>query len=70
MRRPRFFVNHMLQGTIEEKATIDMTADVPVDVLVEYTNTSPANDSGEISAQPALMLGVVRIYSSSGYSTT
>ncbi|KAG6833210.1 hypothetical protein H0H87_010273 [Tephrocybe sp. NHM501043] len=50
------------QGTIEEKATIDVIAGVPMDVLVEYTNTSPpdgADENGEGRlSQPALMRGV------------
>ncbi|KAG6850469.1 hypothetical protein H0H93_012890 [Arthromyces matolae] len=49
------------QGTIEEKATIDVIADVPMDVVVEYTNTPPPDDDehgeGRLS-QPALMRGV------------
>ncbi|KAJ7349434.1 glycoside hydrolase family 3 protein [Mycena albidolilacea] len=46
------------QGTIEEKAVIDLSADVAVDVLVEYTNTSPPKEEEDVSSQPALMLGV------------
>jgi len=46
------------QGTIEEKAIIDLTANVAVDVLVEYTNTSPPKEEEDVSSQPALMLGV------------
>ncbi|KAJ7135038.1 glycoside hydrolase family 3 protein [Mycena crocata] len=47
------------QGTIEEKAIIALEAQTPVDILVEYTNTSPTKDGDEeISSQPALMLGV------------
>ncbi|KAJ7940912.1 glycoside hydrolase superfamily [Mycena leptocephala] len=47
------------QGTIEEKAVIDLTAHVPADILVEYTNTSPTKEEDdEVSSQPALMLGV------------
>ncbi|KAG6868996.1 hypothetical protein C0993_005654 [Termitomyces sp. T159_Od127] len=50
------------QGTIEEKATIGVTAGVPLAVLVEYTNTPPPdgddeNGEGRLS-QPALMRGV------------
>ncbi|KAG6879969.1 hypothetical protein C0992_008903 [Termitomyces sp. T32_za158] len=50
------------QGTIEERATVDLTAGVPLDVLVEYTNTPPPdgndeNGEGRLS-QPALMRGV------------
>ncbi|KAG6910876.1 hypothetical protein DXG01_006559 [Tephrocybe rancida] len=50
------------QGTVEEKATIDVIAGVPMDVVVEYTNTSPpdgADENGEGRlSQPALMRGV------------
>jgi hypothetical protein len=53
------------QGTIEEKGAIDMIADKPVDILVEYTNSSPPNGStGDKSSQPALMRGVVRFFNS------
>jgi len=48
------------QGTIEEKATVDLVAGQAVELLVEYTNTPPTKDEGDdISSQPALMLGVV-----------
>ncbi|KAF7338522.1 Beta-glucosidase [Mycena venus] len=46
------------QGTIEEKAVIDLTANVAVDILVEYTNTSPPKEEEDVASQPALMLGV------------
>ncbi|TFK72570.1 glycoside hydrolase family 3 protein [Pluteus cervinus] len=50
------------QGTVEEKATVPLEAGVPVDVLVEYTNTTApdgADENGESrNAQPALMRGV------------
>ncbi|THU99349.1 glycoside hydrolase family 3 protein [Dendrothele bispora CBS 962.96] len=46
------------QGTIEEKAVIDMEADKSVDVFIEYTNTSDLTTNGDASAQPALMKGV------------
>ncbi|GLB35269.1 putative glycosyl hydrolase 3 family protein [Lyophyllum shimeji] len=50
------------QGTVEEKATVDLTAGVGVNVLVEYTNTPPpdgADEKGEGRlSQPALMRGV------------
>ncbi|KAF8652748.1 hypothetical protein AX16_004245 [Volvariella volvacea WC 439] len=50
------------QGTVEEKAIVQLTAGVSVDVLVEYTNTMPpdgADENGEgRNAQPALMRGV------------
>ncbi|KAJ6546416.1 beta-glucosidase, partial [Mycena vulgaris] len=47
------------QGTIEEKTVVDLRAQIPVDILVEYTNTSPASEGDDnISSQPALMLGV------------
>ncbi|KAF7309925.1 Beta-glucosidase [Mycena indigotica] len=47
------------QGTIEEKAVIDLTAHKPVDILVEFNNRPPPRD-GEtnVSSQPALMRGV------------
>ncbi|KAF7308387.1 Beta-glucosidase [Mycena chlorophos] len=47
------------QGTIEEKAVVDLTADTPVDILVEFSNVMPAR-AGEtaIATQPALMRGV------------
>lgn len=59
-------LNNYSQGTIEEKATVDVTAGVPLDVLVEYTNTPPPdgddeNGPGRLS-QPALMRGVVWWY--------
>lgn len=47
---------------MEEKATINLTAGRPVDVLVEYTNTSPPDvdeHSEKRNSQPALMRGVV-----------
>ncbi|KAJ7684834.1 glycoside hydrolase family 3 protein [Mycena polygramma] len=46
------------QGTIEEKAVVDLTANVALDILVDYTNTSPPKEEDDISSQPALMLGV------------
>ncbi|KAG5220747.1 glycoside hydrolase family protein [Salix suchowensis] len=49
------------QGTIEEKAVIELKAKSPVDILVVYTNTSPIDDGpdDEVAAsQPALMRGV------------
>jgi beta-glucosidase len=51
------------QGTVEEKGIVDMIANKPVEILVEYTNSSPPNDStGDTSSQPALMRGVVRFF--------
>jgi len=48
------------QGTIEEKAVFDFEAGKSVDIIVEYTNTSPPVENGEgKSSQPALMRGVV-----------
>ncbi len=51
---------------MEEKATVTLEAGVPVDVLVEYTNTTApdgADENGEgRNAQPALMRGVVCRY--------
>ncbi|KAF9264923.1 glycoside hydrolase family 3 protein [Marasmius fiardii PR-910] len=44
------------QGTVEEKAVIQVEAGKSLDILVEYTNTKPPTD--DISAQPALMRGV------------
>ncbi|KAF8212521.1 glycoside hydrolase family 3 protein [Mycena galopus ATCC 62051] len=46
------------QGTIEERAVVDLAANVAVDVLVEYTNTSPPKEEEDVASQPALMLGV------------
>lgn len=48
------------QGTIEEKATVELKAGQAVKVYVEYTNTLPPDDEGTEtrSAQPALMRGV------------
>ncbi|KIJ69540.1 glycoside hydrolase family 3 protein [Hydnomerulius pinastri MD-312] len=50
------------QGTIEEKAVVNLTAGKPVDILVEYTNTLPADTSNDGTdkgnSQPALMRGV------------
>ncbi|KAJ7489963.1 glycoside hydrolase family 3 protein [Mycena galericulata] len=49
----------IFQGSVEEKAVVDLTAQIPVDILVEYTNTSPTkDDNDDINSQPALMLGV------------
>lgn len=44
------------QGTDEIKATIDLTADQPVDVLCVYSNISAMEKS---MSQPALMRGLV-----------
>lgn len=53
------------QGTIEEKASINMEGGKPVDILVIYTNTPPPDgddDKGEGRlSQPALMRGVVSV---------
>lgn len=51
------------QGTVEEKASINVQAGKSVDVFVLYTNTPPPdgddeNGEGRLS-QPALMRGVV-----------
>ncbi|KAH7921492.1 glycoside hydrolase family 3 protein [Leucogyrophana mollusca] len=50
------------QGTIEEKATIQLTAGQPADLLLEYTNTVGADSTDDGTdkgnAQPALMRGV------------
>ncbi|PPQ81597.1 hypothetical protein CVT26_013572 [Gymnopilus dilepis] len=50
------------QGTIEEKASVNVKAGKPVDIFVLYTNTPPPdgddeNGEGRLS-QPALMRGV------------
>ncbi|KAI4518352.1 glycoside hydrolase family 3 protein [Schizophyllum commune Loenen D] len=49
------------QGTIEEKAVVDLEAGKPVRLNIEYTNTPPpdqdSNDERR-NAQPALMRGV------------
>jgi hypothetical protein len=51
------------QGTVEEKATISVTAEKSIGVLVEYTNTAPPDGDDEKGegrlSQPALMRGVV-----------
>ncbi|KAJ3723517.1 glycoside hydrolase family 3 protein [Lentinula guzmanii] len=51
------------QGTIEEKAIVELEANKTVNVLVEYTNSYPPpdkNDKGNTvsNAQPALMRGL------------
>ncbi|EGN92018.1 glycoside hydrolase family 3 protein [Serpula lacrymans var. lacrymans S7.3] len=50
------------QGTVEEKATVNLKAGSPVELLVEYTNTVGASseDDGvdKGNSQPALMRGV------------
>ncbi|KAF6764920.1 beta-glucosidase [Ephemerocybe angulata] len=50
------------QGTVEEKAVVNLIAGKPVQVRVEYTNTSPPDGADENGAQrlaqPALMKGV------------
>ncbi|KAI0315538.1 glycoside hydrolase family 3 protein [Amylostereum chailletii] len=46
------------QGTIEEKAVVDLEAGNSVDVLVEYTNTPPPDAAEADLSQPALMRGV------------
>ncbi|RXW21014.1 hypothetical protein EST38_g4842 [Candolleomyces aberdarensis] len=49
------------QGTVEEKATVQVTAGKPLQVLVQYTNTMPpaTDENGEQRlSQPALMKGV------------
>ena len=57
-------LNSVRQGTVEEKAVIDMSGGEAVDVLVEYTNSPAENvegeDKDEVQSQPALMRGVVR----------
>ncbi|QRV86694.1 glycoside hydrolase family 3 protein [Ceratobasidium sp. AG-Ba] len=44
------------QGSAEEKATVDLKADTPIDIYVEYDNLAPAQDG--VKSQPALMRGV------------
>ncbi|THH27625.1 hypothetical protein EUX98_g6566 [Antrodiella citrinella] len=46
------------QGTVEEKASINLVTGQPVDVLVEYTNTKPPEGPEADRSQPALMRGV------------
>lgn len=51
------------QGTVEEKATVQLEANQIVDVLVEYTNSYPPpdkdnEDSNLPNSQPALMRGL------------
>ncbi|TBU29076.1 putative beta-glucosidase from glycoside hydrolase family GH3 [Dichomitus squalens] len=46
------------QGTVEELGTVSLTAGVPVDILVEYTNTKPPEGPESDRSQPALMRGV------------
>ncbi|KAI0262966.1 glycoside hydrolase family 3 protein [Gloeopeniophorella convolvens] len=46
------------QGTIEEKAVVNLKAGNPIDVLVEYTNTDPPGSEVRDLSQPALMRGV------------
>jgi hypothetical protein len=53
---------NLRQGTVEEKAVVDVVTGQEYDVLVEYTNTAaPASDENGAQrlAQPALMKGVV-----------
>ena len=49
------------QGSMEEKAVVQITKGTSVEVLVEYINSSPPDAGDKDLAQPALMLGVVRI---------
>ncbi|KAJ3480529.1 hypothetical protein NLI96_g8280 [Meripilus lineatus] len=46
------------QGTVEEKGMIALTAGVPADIYVEYTNTKPPEGPEADRSQPALMRGV------------
>ncbi|TFK93148.1 glycoside hydrolase family 3 protein [Polyporus arcularius HHB13444] len=46
------------QGTVEEMATISLTAGKAVDIMVEYTNTKPPSGPESDRSQPALMRGV------------
>jgi hypothetical protein len=58
--RNRLLINIFRQGSVEEKAVIDMKAGESVDVLVEYINTPPPDVEYDDISQPALMRGVVR----------
>ncbi|KAG8904325.1 hypothetical protein FRB99_001910 [Tulasnella sp. 403] len=46
------------QGTIEEKAIVDVTAGKPLKIYIEYTNTVAGDGGKEDLSQPALMRGV------------
>ncbi|KZV61870.1 glycoside hydrolase family 3 protein [Peniophora sp. CONT] len=46
------------QGTVEEKAVVNVEAGKPLDVLIEYTNTPPPDSEQTDTSQPGLMLGV------------
>ncbi|KAG8948268.1 hypothetical protein FRC04_009906 [Tulasnella sp. 424] len=46
------------QGTIEEKATLELKASKPAKVYVEYSNVTPDDGRKRDLSQPALMLGV------------
>ncbi|KAI0075819.1 putative beta-glucosidase from glycoside hydrolase family GH3 [Panus rudis PR-1116 ss-1] len=46
------------QGTVEEKATINLDADKAAEIYVEYTNTKPPEGPEADRSQPALMRGV------------
>lgn len=52
------------QGTVEEKATVDLEAGKAYKIHVEYTNTMPASGGKRDLSQPALMRGVVRLHRS------
>jgi hypothetical protein len=47
------------QGTVEEKAVVDLVAEKATEILVEYTNTSLPDGPERDYSQPALMRGVV-----------
>ena len=49
------------QGTVEEKATVNVEAGKPIDIYVEYTNTPPPDSTQADMSQPGLMRGVVSI---------
>ncbi|PCH38789.1 glycoside hydrolase family 3 protein [Wolfiporia cocos MD-104 SS10] len=46
------------QGTVEEKASVDLVKGKAVDIMVEYTNTKPPDGPEADRSQPALMRGV------------
>ena len=57
---PRLTTAHR-QGTVEEKTIINVTAGVPLKVLVVYTNVFNDDGAERDLSQPALMRGVVSL---------
>ena len=49
------------QGTVEEKAVVNVKAGKSLDIYVEYTNTPPPDSTQTDMSQPGLMLGAVSI---------